>query len=94
RFGWETEPTGPGTEAGLKRFLKSSRFLRRIRFGWETEPTGPGTEAGLKRFPKSSRFLRRIRFGMLHPFIINDPIWDRKGCIKREISVLLRFYSL
>ncbi len=26
-------------------FLKSSRFLCKIRFGWETEPTGLGSEA-------------------------------------------------
>ena len=29
---------------GLKKFLKSSRFPRRIRFGWETAPTGLRTE--------------------------------------------------
>ena len=55
RFGWETEPTGPGSESeetpqqinltGLKRGLKDPRFLLKIRFGWETEPTGPGSEA-------------------------------------------------
>ncbi len=31
---------------GLKKFLKHSRFPRRIRFGWETEPTGPGYPGG------------------------------------------------
>ena len=30
---------------GLKSFLESSRFPRKIRFGWETEPTGPGAKA-------------------------------------------------
>ena len=39
RFYTDTVPMG------LKRFLESSRFPRRIRFGWETEPTGPGAEA-------------------------------------------------
>ena len=40
RFYTDTAPTG------LKRFLKSSKFPRRIRFGWETEPTGSGDRGG------------------------------------------------
>ena len=53
----ETEPTGPGTETGFKRGLKSSRVPRGTRCGYkphlpglgeedpvrlQTEPTGPG----------------------------------------------------